>query len=128
MLIFAEGRKPENPEKNPRSKGESTTNSIHILRRVRELMPSLERVSRSLSPVFLDVLTQEVQHKKLYGFREAFEIRIGISHFESKLPSVLYQKYFTSTAECMSSLAMNCTLMAIFLAEPPRLEKFTDRG
>jgi hypothetical protein len=32
MLIFAEGGKPESPEKNPRSKGEkeSTTNSTHI--------------------------------------------------------------------------------------------------
>jgi hypothetical protein len=35
MLIFAEGGKPENPEKNPQR--ESTTNSTHIWHRVREL-------------------------------------------------------------------------------------------
>jgi len=30
MLVFVEGGKPENPEKNPRSKARTSTNSTHI--------------------------------------------------------------------------------------------------
>ena len=39
-LVFAEGGKPEYPEKKPSEQGqEPTTNSIHIRHRVRELNP-----------------------------------------------------------------------------------------
>jgi len=33
MLVAVEGGKPENPEKNPRSKARTTTNSTHIWHR-----------------------------------------------------------------------------------------------
>ena len=65
MLVFAEGGKPEYPEKKPSEQGqEPTTNSIHIRHRVRELnpghvggrlrgrrMPSLLPIALSLSEI-----------------------------------------------------------------------------
>ena len=52
MLVFAERRKPEYPEKNlPAQRREPTTNSTHIRRRVRESHPGHIGGRRVLSPL-----------------------------------------------------------------------------
>ena len=52
MLVFAEGGKPEYPEKNPRSRDEKpTTNSTHVWRRDRESNPGHIGGKRVLSPL-----------------------------------------------------------------------------
>jgi len=52
MLVFEERGKPEYPEKNLSEQSrEPTTNSTHILRRVRESIPSHIGGKRVLSPL-----------------------------------------------------------------------------
>ena len=50
MLVFVDGRKPDYPAKNPRSK-EPTTNSTHIWRLVRDLNPGHIGGRQVLSPL-----------------------------------------------------------------------------
>ena len=52
VLVFVEGGKPENPEKNPREQGrQPTTNSTHMWRRVSESNPGHSGGRQVLSPL-----------------------------------------------------------------------------